>query len=126
LKKAFPSWDSGKNYTIQIIYFIDNMFYDENCLIEENSYNPSIGLLAKDNFEDYLTKMTDLVKSNIANIYEENDSSSIKFQKFNDNHKQILEKITKQDQDLNLADRIDDFKNWFLNNFYEQIIKSNK
>ena len=45
----------------------------------------------------------------------------MKFSEFNRYHKLILDKILKQNKDLSTADRIEDFKNWFMNNFMEII-----
>ena len=47
--------------------------------------------------------------------------SSMKFSEFNKYHKLILDKILNQNKDLSTADRIEDFKNWFMNNFMEII-----
>ncbi len=35
----------------------------------------------------------------------------------------IKNKIITQNPDIDIFDRVEDFKNWFLNNFSEQILK---
>ena len=45
----------------------------------------------------------------------------VKFSQFNRYHKLILDKILKHNKDLSTAYRIEDFKNWFMNNFMEII-----
>lgn len=47
----------------------------------------------------------------------------MKFCEFNKYHQLILDKILKQNKDVNTYDRIEDFKNWFMNNFMEIIQK---
>lgn len=54
-----------------------------------------------------------------------NKNSSLKFAQFNKYHQLILDKILKQNKDVNTYDRIEDFKNWFMNNFME-IIQNNE
>ncbi len=54
-----------------------------------------------------------------------NSNSSLKFSPFSSNHQLILDKILKQNKDVSTYDRIEDFKNWFLNNFME-IIQNNE
>jgi hypothetical protein len=53
-----------------------------------------------------------------------NNNSSLKFSPFNQYHQLILDKILKQNKDVSTYDRIEDFKNWFMNNFME-IIQNN-
>ncbi len=53
-----------------------------------------------------------------------NQNSSLKFSKFSKYHQLILDKILKQNKDINTYDRIEDFKNWFMNNFMEIIQSS--
>jgi len=50
-----------------------------------------------------------------------NKNSSLKFSNFNKYHQLILDKILKQNKEVNTYDRIEDFKNWFMNNFMETI-----
>lgn len=60
---------------------------------------------------------------NHNNRYDNKEGSSIVFSKFNENHQLIKNKIISQDPDIDIFDRIEDFKNWFMNNFSEQILK---
>ncbi len=61
-------------------------------------------------------------KKSFDERYEsKNKNSSLKFSKFNKYHQLILDKILKQNKDINTYDRIEDFKNWFMNNFMEII-----
>ncbi len=66
-------------------------------------------------------KVSDCVKESIEKKYESMPGSSMKFSEFNKYHKLILDKILNQNKDLSTADRIEDFKNWFMNNFMEII-----
>ena len=52
-----------------------------------------------------------------------NNNSSLKFLEYNKYHQLILDKILKQNKDVTTYDRIEDFKNWFMNNFMEIIQK---
>jgi hypothetical protein len=63
-----------------------------------------------------------ICKKSYDERYEsKNKNSSLKFSKFNKYHQLILDKILKQNKDVNTYDRIEDFKNWFINNFMEII-----
>ena len=72
---------------------------------------------------------TDVIKFSKISFEEryetKNQNSSLKFSKFNKYHQLILDKILKQNKDVNTYDRIEDFKNWFMNNFME-IIQNNE
>jgi hypothetical protein len=64
-------------------------------------------------------------KSNDEKFESKNKNSSLKFSGFNKYHQLILDKIFKQNKEVNTYDRIEDFKNWFMNNFME-IIQNNE
>ncbi len=57
--------------------------------------------------------------------FENKNNTSLKFSPFNQYHQLILDKILKQNKDVSTYDRIEDFKNWFMNNFME-IIQNNE
>ena len=70
---------------------------------------------------EILKKVEACVNESIQKKYEYTPDSSMKFSEFNRYHRLILDKILKQNKDLSTADRIEDFKNWFMNNFMEII-----
>jgi hypothetical protein len=74
-------------------------------------------------FENEIKPFTQ--KSNSERYENKNKNSSIKFSSFDKYHQLILDKIFKQNKEVNTYDRIEDFKNWFLNNFME-IIQNNE
>lgn len=55
--------------------------------------------------------------------FNKTESASVNFSQPKEQHKMILKKILEQDQEIDLVDRVEEFKNWFMNNFSEQIIK---
>jgi hypothetical protein len=72
--------------------------------------------------EQYEKDVSKICKKSYEERYEsKNKNSSLKFSKFNKFHQLILDKILKQNKDVNTYDRIEDFKNWFMNNFMEII-----
>lgn len=103
---------------MKVIYFIHELFYNTN-LIEELDFEKSIFNFNKDQYEKDAIKFS---RKSYEDRYEsKNKNSSLKFSKFNKFHQLILDKILKQNKDINTYDRIEDFKNWFLNNFMEII-----
>ena len=65
-----------------------------------------------------------MLKENQTERYNiTNDSSSIKFSQHKEQHDMILKKILEQDKEIDLVDRVEEFKSWFVNNFSEQILK---
>jgi len=78
-----------------------------------------------------LKKFEEEVYKYSKNSFEErfenkNSNSSIKFSKHNAKYHQIiLDKIRQQNKDIETYDRIEDFKNWFMNNFMELIQSEN-
>ena len=63
------------------------------------------------------------MKSVSEKYNDKNKNSSLKFSEFNKYHQLILDKILRQNKEVNTYDRIEDFKNWFMNNFMEIIQK---
>lgn len=77
----------------------------------------------KSNMEEFQKKMTEMIKENQFNRYQNKGNTSMKFTKNKEHHNLILKKILQQDKDIDLVDRVEEFKSWFVNNFSEQIIK---
>lgn len=123
-QKKFSNWESGKNYTIQIIYYIQEIFYEESYFCDESSYNPHIASLYKENIESFIEEVRKSISINDKNKYETKDRSVFVFSEYNDSHKLIKDKIINSDNEVDMYDKIEEFKNWFANNFSEQIIKS--
>ena len=61
------------------------------------------------------------VKKSVEDRFVNKENSSIKFSEFTKYHQLILDKILKQNKEISTYDRIEDFKNWFMNNFMEII-----
>lgn len=74
-------------------------------------------------FVELITKMT--IKSRESR-FENKNESSIQFSEFNNSHQLILDKILNQNKDIDTYDRIEDFKNWFINNFMEKLQSDTK
>ena len=119
----FSNWESGKNYTIQVIYFIQEIFYEEAYFLEDNSFNPNLAVLAKENFPEFVKRARQQNDVIYSKRFENIENSSIVFTKFNEDHQTIKNKILGNQTDVDQVDRIDDFKNWFVNNFSEHIVK---
>ena len=104
-----------------MIYFIHEIFHNTN-LIEEIESDKNSLLFNLDQYEKDANKFS---KKSFDERYESrNKNSSLKFSKFNKYHQLILDKILKQNKEINTYDRIEDFKNWFMNNFMEIIQSS--
>ena len=111
LSEKFPKWEPAKCFLVRVIYYIEEIFKLEEYYKKKNEeITPEI----QKNVEA-------CVKESIEKKYEYTPDSSMKFSHFNRYHKLILDKILKQNKDLSTADRIEDFKNWFMNNFMEII-----
>ncbi len=111
LKEKFPKWEPVKCFLVRVIYYIQEIFKLEEYYKKKNEViTPEIQ-----------KKVAACVKESIEKKYESTKDSSMKFSKFNKYHKNILDKILTQNKDLSTADRIEDFKNWFMNNFMEII-----
>jgi hypothetical protein len=75
---------------------------------------------------DFEIEMKNSASMSFNHRFENNNkTSSLKFSPFNQYHQLILDKILKQNKDVSTYDRIEDFKNWFMNNFME-IIQNNE
>lgn len=118
LSKKFPVWDARNNVLIKVIYYIQDVFY-----------NPIYLKLSSTDEEEITQEMMDeiskSVKTSIANRFVNPPKSSIKFSEHTKYHKLILDKILKQNKEISTYDRIEDFKNWFMNNFME-ILQNNE
>ena len=111
LSEKFPKWEPIKCFLVRVIYYIQEIFkLDEYYRRKKVPITPEIK-----------KRVEACVKESIDNKYENTPDSSMKFSQFNRYHKLILDKILKQNKDLSTADRIEDFKNWFMNNFMEII-----
>ena len=111
LSEKFPKWEPAKCFLVRVIYYIQEIFkLDEYYKKRNEVITPEIQ-----------KKVEACVKESIDKKYDFTSNSSMKFSQFNRYHKLILDKILKQNKDLSTADRIEDFKNWFMNNFMEII-----
>jgi hypothetical protein len=128
------SWEIGKNFIVQILYFIQNLFYEINYFQDNNSLNNTAANLFNDNPKKFEEEVGKYCKKSFDERFENrNPNSSIKFSKHNAKYHQIiLDKILKQNKEVYYAnkqvetyDRIEDFKNWFMNNFMELIQSEN-
>jgi hypothetical protein len=126
IKKKFPTWEAGKNFLVKVIYFIQEIFYNTNYLKEPDSLNPDLAKVASEDLKKFENEVKPFTKKSNDEKYEiKNKNSSLKFSTFNKHHQLILDKIFKQNKEVNTYDRIEDFKNWFMNNFME-IIQNNE
>lgn len=92
--------------------------------MEKESFNPSLADLFTENPPEFDKEISKITKKTFNERYvNTNNNSSMKFFKFNKYHQLILDKILKQNKEVNTYDRIEDFKNWFMNNFMEIIQK---
>ena len=111
LSEKFPKWEPVKCFLVRVIYYIQEIFKLEEYYKKKNEeITPEIQ-----------KKVSACVKESIEKKFENSPKSSMKFSEFNKYHKLILDKILNQNKDLSTADRIEDFKNWFMNNFMEII-----
>ena len=111
LSEKFPKWEPVKCFLVRVIYYIQEIFKLEEYYKKKNeAITP-----------DIQKKVSACVKESIEKKFENTPDSSMKFSEFNKYHKLILDKILNQNKDLSTADRIEDFKNWFMNNFMEII-----
>lgn len=122
LTKKFTKWESGKNYSIQIIYFLQEIFYQESFLTDDSSFNPTIAYLAKQDFKSFSEKIKILIDENNKNKFKKEDKSLINFDS-NINSEEIKDRLLNKNKDLDPIDRIEEFKNWFFNNFTDQLLK---
>jgi len=96
------NWEIGKNFIVQILYFIQNLFYEVSYLQDVNSFNPTAANL----FNEYPKKFEEEVSKYSKKSFEErfenrNNNSSIKFSKHNAKYHQIiLDKILKQNKEV--------------------------
>ena len=111
LSKKFPKWEPIKCFLVRVIYYIQDIFYLEE-LYKKNDNEIS-------DFDK--SKIKECVKESIKARFENAPESSIKFSHYHRYHQLILDRILKQNKDLSTCDRIEDFKNWFMNNFMEII-----
>ena len=111
LSEKFPKWEPVKCFLVRVIYYIQEIFKLEEYYKKKNEeITPEIQ-----------KKVSACVKESIEKKFENSPKSSMKFSEFNKYHKLILDKILNLNKDLSTADRIEDFKNWFMNNFMEII-----
>ena len=111
LSKKFPKWEPIKCFLVRVIYYIQDLFYSEE-LIKKNDENIS---------DKDIKEIQKCVKESIDKKFENAPDTSIKFSKYHRYHQLILDRILGQNKDMSTCDRIEDFKNWFMNNFMEII-----
>jgi hypothetical protein len=100
------------------------LFYDENYYMEKESFNPNLASLFKENPNEFDQEVSKISKKSFNQLFvNTNNNSSMKFFEYNKYHQLILDKILKQNKEVNTYDIIEDFKNWFMNNFMEIIQK---
>ena len=63
--KLFPKWQPGKNFLLQLIIIIKDLFYDPKYFQISDSFNPEGGRLFAENFDQFEEKVTDTTKSTI-------------------------------------------------------------
>lgn len=71
--------------------------------------------------QEMVDEIIKCVKKSVDDRFVNTKNSSIKFSKYSKYHQLILDKILKQNKEISTYDRIEDFKNWFMNNFMEII-----
>jgi len=92
--------------------------------MEKESFNPNLADLFTENPTEFDKEISKITKKTFNERFvNTNNNSSMKFFEFNKYHQLILDKILKQNKEVNTYDRIEDFKNWFMNNFMEIIQK---
>lgn len=122
LTKKFTKWESGKNYSIQLIYFLQELFYQESFLTDDTSFNPTVAYNAKQDFKSFSDKIKLLVEENNKNKNKKDEKSLINFD-LNVNNEEIKDRLLNKNKDLDPIDRIEEFKNWFFNNFTDQLLR---
>lgn len=92
--------------------------------MEKESFNPNLANLFIENPNQFDQEVGKISKKSFNQRFvNTNNNSSMKFFENNKYHQLILDKILKQNKEVNTYDRIEDFKNWFMNNFMEIIQK---
>ena len=119
LKKKFPIWEPGKCFLVKVIYYIQDIFYNPIYFNKNHESKNS------DLSNEEQNKITQSVNESIKNCYTNDKESSIQFSKKDKSHQLILDKLLKQNKEISTYDRIEDFKNWFMNNFMELIQNTN-
>ena len=112
-KKKFPVWEPGKCFLVKVIYYIQDIFYNPIY------FNKNQGNYELSNQEQNI--ISKCFEESINNCYVNEKNSSIQFSKKEYYHQLILDKLLKQTKEISNHDRIEDFKNLFMNNFMELI-----
>lgn len=114
LTKKFPVWEIGKSFLVKVIYYVQDIFYNPIYLRKGNEEGDSLP-------NEMVDEIIKCVKKSVEDRFVNKENSSIKFSEFTKYHQLILDKILKQNKEISTYDRIEDFKNWFMNNFMEII-----
>lgn len=114
LSMEFANWNANKNFLVKVIYYIHDIF-------EEKKY-----LMTEEMSSDKIQEISECVKESISRRYENKENCSIKFSEYNPLHQLILNKILNQDKDISTYEKMENFKNWFMNNFMEILQTSAK
>lgn len=87
---------------MQILYFIQNLFYEISYLQDNNSFNVIAANLFNDNPKKFEEEVAKYCRKSFEDRFEnKNLNSSIKFSKHNAKYHQIiLDKILKQNKDV--------------------------
>lgn len=117
LKKKFPVWEPGKCFLVKVIYYINDIFYNIDSIYKSER---------KDITRSEENKIKDCVQKSKEDKYINDKKTSLKFSEPSKFHQLILDKILNQNKDLSAYDRIEDFKNWFMNNFMEFVQNNDK
>jgi hypothetical protein len=127
-KQVDTSKVTGKTYLPIFINEALSNVYGDNDKGEPNVYQAfrnSDNLEEREDQSYYEMKVLKSSQTSFEDRYKStNASSPLKFSSFTKYHQLILDKILKQNKDINTYDRIEDFKNWFTNNFMEIIQSS--
>ena len=115
LKKNFQYGNLGKCFLVKVIYYIQDIFYNPVY------FNKNYGSKNSELSNEEQNKISKCVEESINNCYVNDKDSSIQFSKKENYHQLILSKLLNQNKEISTYDRIEDFKNWFMNNFMELI-----
>jgi hypothetical protein len=86
--------------------------------MDKESFNPNLANLFIENSTEFDQEIGKISKKSFNQRFvNKNNNSSMKFFEYNKYHQLILDKILKQNKEVNTYDRIEDFKNWLNKSF---------
>lgn len=119
-ESKFEIWQPGKNFIVNILYFVKNIFYDPTYLQQQTSYNSNLGKIFLENIEEYKKEIRSCTEE--REVYNSIVTTNNKFYNSKQIHKDLIEKFSNNiNSELQPSDKLQEMKKWFFEDYIPKI-----